>query len=128
MRRDDSALLQMLRQGAHEVLCLLPSAGLDQIQQGIDKMLGLHRTVGQTDQRPIDAGMEQKFFQGHGAEQGAPLVHYAEPGQQFAPLAALGRQQGGKHAIARAIGRGTALPHGQFPQSRLCQRKVGRDR
>jgi signal transduction histidine kinase len=31
MRRDDSALLQMLRQGAHEVLCLLPSAGLDQI-------------------------------------------------------------------------------------------------
>lgn len=32
MRRDDALLLQMLRQGAHEVLCLYPSAGADHLR------------------------------------------------------------------------------------------------
>lgn len=31
MKPDESALVHLLRQGAHEVLCLLPSAGSDQI-------------------------------------------------------------------------------------------------
>lgn len=31
MKPDESALLHLLRQGAHDVLCLLPSAGLDQV-------------------------------------------------------------------------------------------------
>lgn len=31
MKPDESSLLHLLRQGAHEVLCLLPSAGADQV-------------------------------------------------------------------------------------------------